>query len=163
MRRGKRRIYIYSVWEFISGLCARVCAGAKSIQVPTYASWSLSKSASKILCVHCAGNCLKISMRCGCAYAASGKKVCAQVCAEPETPIGCLGQSSFEIGYALGMRWPHSSLVIWIQLEQNQDPTGIHLEHSQGQRSGNLFQAYAPGYAPGPKASKFQPMLLGHA
>ena len=63
----------------------------------------------------------------------------------------------------LGMRWPHSSLVIWIQLEQNQDPTGIHLEHSQGQRSGNLFQAYAPGYAPGPKASKFQPMLLGHA
>ena len=91
------------------------------------------------------------------------KEVCAQVCAEPETPIGCLGQSSFEIGYALGMRWPHSSLVIWIQLEQNQDPTGIHLEHSQGQRSGNLFQAYAPGYAPGPKASKFQPMLLGHA
>ena len=91
------------------------------------------------------------------------KKVCAQVCAEPETPIGCLGQSSFETGYALGMRWPHSSLVIWIQLEQNQDPTGIHLEHSQGQRSGNLFQAYAPGYAPGPKASKFQPMLLGHA
>ena len=40
-----------------------------------------------------------------------------------------LGQSSFEIGYALGMRWPHSSLVIWIQLEQNQDPTGIDLEH----------------------------------
>ena len=52
-----------------------------------------------------------------------------RLCAEPETPIGCLGQSSFEIGYALGMRWPHSSLVIWIQLEQNQDPTGIHLEH----------------------------------
>ena len=45
-----------------------------------------------------------------------------------------LGQSSFEIGYALGMRWPHSSLVIWIQLEHGGDPAGINLE--QGYASG---------------------------
>ena len=43
-------------------------------------------------------------------------EVCAQVCAEPEATMGCLGQSSFETGYALGMCQPHSSLVIWIQL-----------------------------------------------
>ena len=43
-------------------------------------------------------------------------QVCAQVCAEPKAPRGCLVQSSFETGYAPGMRQPHSSLVIWIQL-----------------------------------------------
>ena len=43
-------------------------------------------------------------------------EVCAQVCAEPEATMGCLGQSSFETGYAPGMRQPHSSLAIWIQI-----------------------------------------------
>ena len=32
------------------------------------------------------------------------KEVCAQVCAEPKAPMDCLGQSSFETGYAPGMR-----------------------------------------------------------
>ena len=61
-------------------------------------------------------------------------QVCAQVCAEPKVSMGCLGQSSFETGYAPSMRQPHPSLVIWIQLEHGQDPAGINLE-----------QWYAPG------------------
>ena len=43
--------------------------------------------------------------------------VCATVRplrAEPKAPMDCLGQSSFETGYAPGMRQPNSSLVIWI-------------------------------------------------
>ena len=43
-------------------------------------------------------------------------EVYAQVCAESEATMGCLGQSSFETGYAPGMRQPHSSLAIWIQI-----------------------------------------------
>ena len=61
-------------------------------------------------------------------------EVCAQVCAEPEAPMGSLGHSSFETGYAPGMRQPHSSLVIWIQLEHEQALAGINLE--QGYASG---------------------------
>ena len=59
-----------------------------------------------------------------------GKEVCAQVCDEPEAPMGCLGRYPFETEYASGMRWPHSSLVICIQLGQAQDPAEIHLEPS---------------------------------
>ena len=50
-------------------------------------------------------------------------RICAEVCAEPEAPMGCLGQSSFESRYAPGIRQPHSSPVIWIQLEHGQDQT----------------------------------------
>ena len=52
-----------------------------------------------------------------------GKEVCAQVCAELEAPMVCLAQSSFETGYAPGMRQPHSSLVILFQLEHGGDST----------------------------------------
>ena len=53
------------------------------------------------------------------------KEVCAQVCAEPQAPMDCLGQSSFETGYALGMRQPHSSLVIFFQLEHGAGPVTV--------------------------------------
>ena len=57
------------------------------------------------------------------------KEVCAQVCAEPKGPMDCLGQPSFETGYAPGMRQPHSSLVILFQLEHGEDPaTGFAAE-----------------------------------
>ena len=51
------------------------------------------------------------------------QEVRAQVCAEPKGPMDCLGQSSFETGYAPGMRQPHSSLVILFQLEHGEDST----------------------------------------
>ena len=63
-----------------------------------------------------------------------GKEVCDQVCAELEAPMVCLAQSSFETGYAPGMRRPHSSLVMWIQLEHSQDLSGIHVDPSQSQQ-----------------------------
>ena len=53
------------------------------------------------------------------------KEVCAQVCAEPKAPMDCQGQSSFETGYAPGMRQPHSSLVILFQLEHGEDPATV--------------------------------------
>ena len=52
--------------------------------------------------------------------------VCATVRplrAEPKAPMDCLGQSSFETGYAPGMRQPHSPLVILFQLEHGGDST----------------------------------------
>ena len=39
--------------------------------------------------------------------------------------MDCLGQSSFETGYAPGMRQPHSSLVILFQLEHGEDPATV--------------------------------------
>ena len=62
--------------------------------------------------------------------------VCATVRplrAEPKAPMDCMGQSSFETGYAPGMRQPHSSLVILFQLEHGEDPARIHVEPSQSQ------------------------------
>ena len=65
----------------------------------------------------------------------------------------------------LGMRWVCAGHIPRWSSGSSWNKTRIPLESiwNTGQRSGNLFQAYAPGYAPGPKASKFQPMLLGHA
>ena len=54
--------------------------------------------------------------------------VCATVRplrAEPKAPMDCMGQSSFETGYAPGMRQPHSSLVILFQLEHGEDPATV--------------------------------------
>ena len=39
--------------------------------------------------------------------------------------MDCMGQSSFETGYAPGMRQPHSSLVILFQLEHGEDPATV--------------------------------------
>ena len=64
-----------------------------------------------------------------------------QVCAEPKASMGCLGQSSFETGYAPGMRQPHSSLVIWIQLKHGQDPADSIWSKS-------MRQGYALGTRP---------------
>ena len=72
-------------------------------------------------------------------------EVCAQVCAASEAPMGCLGQPSFETGYAPGMRQPHSSLNIWIQLEHGQDLAGINLK--QWYASKKYASRYALRYA----------------
>ena len=54
------------------------------------------------------------------------------VCAGHDTPLGCLGQSSFETGYAPGMRQPHSSLVILFQLEHGEDPATVRPLRAEG-------------------------------
>ena len=56
------------------------------------------------------------------------------VCAGDEPPLGFPNCLSKKKGSAPGMRQPHSSLVIWIQLEHEQDLAGINLE--QGYASG---------------------------
>ena len=67
-----------------------------------------------------------------------------QVCAEPKAPMDCLGQSSFETGYAPGMRQPHSSLVILFQLEHGEDPATVHSLEPKGK---GVCARYAPGTA----------------
>ena len=58
--------------------------------------------------------CARIKTLCSVCVLPREKEVCTQVCAEPKAPMDCLGQSSFETGYALGMRQPHSSSM-WAQ------------------------------------------------
>ena len=58
----------------------------------------------------------------------------SRVYAGDETPMNFPNRLSEKNKYALGMRRPHSSLVIWIQLEHDQDLDGINVE--QGYASG---------------------------
>ena len=63
-----------------------------------------------------------------------GARVCVRGMRWGRDPIRLPKTSLEKNGYALGMRQPHSSLVIWIQLEHKQDLAGINLE--QGYASG---------------------------
>ena len=99
MRRGMRPIYIYGLGIYFQPMR------------PGYAPKPKASKFQPILVGHTLRYALNLCAR-----------VCAQVCAAPEAPMGCLGQSSFESRYAPGIRQPHSSLVIWIQLEHGWIP-----------------------------------------
>ena len=70
----------------------------------------------------------------------------SRVCAGDKIPLGFPNRLSTKTGYAPGMRQPHSSLVIWIQLEHEQDLARINLE--QGYASGVCACQATPSASP---------------
>ena len=60
----------------------------------------------------------------------SGARVCVKDMRWDETPLDLPRRLSTKNKYALGMRRPHSSLAIWIQLEHGLDLAAFHLEFS---------------------------------
>ena len=64
----------------------------------------------------------------------------------PHWPSQTVSRKQKKNGYAPGMRQPHSSLVIWTQLEHKQDLAGINLE--QGYASGVCACQATPSASP---------------
>ena len=75
-----------------------------------------------------------------------GARVCVTGMRWGQDPIGLPKPSLGKNGYAPGMRQPHSSLVIWIQLEHEQDLARINLE--QGYASGVCACQATPSASP---------------
>ena len=77
-----------------------------------------------------------------------GARVCVRGMRWGRDPIGLPKPSLEKTGYAPGMRQPHCSLVIWIQLEHDQYLAGINLEqgYASGVCAGQATPLVSPKY-----------------